>query len=121
MTAGQSRAVPLGGHDYLVRVGGCEATAEIRVHASADVMRILAVRGADEVRVVEATVTYLVQRQRADDLPISLDLDDVAAAYTDYVDAIRRQLGPVPPAEHCPEPSSAAASNFLTHSAKGAP
>jgi hypothetical protein len=48
----------------------------------------------DETRIIEATVAYLVQRQRADDLPANLDLDDVAAAYDDYVDDIQMQLGP---------------------------
>lgn len=82
----------LGDHDYLVRVGHGDGSAEIRVHASPTVVHRVAADGNDETRIIEATVAFLMRRQRADDLPSSLDLDDVAAAYDDYIDVIRRQL-----------------------------
>ena len=59
---------------------------EIRVHASPDVVARLAADETDENRIIEATAAYLIARQRADDLPPQLDLDDVAAAYDGYID-----------------------------------
>jgi hypothetical protein len=47
---------------------------------------------SDETRIIEATAAYLIARQRADDLPPQLDLDDVAAAYDGFEDDLRRQL-----------------------------
>jgi hypothetical protein len=62
------------------------------VHASPGVVDAISVLEADEIRVVEATAAYLIERQRADDLPSTLDLDEVAAAYDDYIDDIRMRL-----------------------------
>lgn len=92
MTVEQPRAEALGDHDYLVRLCQGEDATEIRMHASPAVVRRLAGSEVEEARVVEMTVSYLIQRQRADDLPISLDLDDVAAAYDGYIDEIQLQL-----------------------------
>lgn len=94
MTPGQPHIEPLGGHHYLVRVREGEDTVEIRMHASPAVVRRIAVDHTDETRIIDATVAYLIQRQRADDLPGSLDLDDVAAAYDGYIDDIHTQLSP---------------------------
>jgi hypothetical protein len=94
MTAEQPHVEPLGDHDYLVSVREGEDTVEIRVHASPAVVRRIAVADTDEIRIIAATVAYLIQRQRADDLPVNLDLDDVAAAYDGYIDDIHVQLSP---------------------------
>jgi hypothetical protein len=83
----------LGDHNYLIRVREGEDTIEIRVHASPGVVQRITVVDADENRIIEATAAYLIQRQRADDLPATLDLDDVAAAYDGYIDDISAQLG----------------------------
>lgn len=92
MTAAKPHIEPLGDHHYLVRVREGEDTVGIRVHASPAVVRRIAAVDTDETRIVEATVAYLIQRQRADDLPGDLDLDDVAAAYDGYIDDIHVQL-----------------------------
>lgn len=82
----------LGEHRYLIQVRQGEDLIEIRVYASPGIVDQLVRDEADEVRVVEATAGYLIARQRADDLPSQLDLDDVAAAYSDFVDQLRLQL-----------------------------
>lgn len=41
---------------------------------------------------VRATVAFLLQRQRLDELPPQADLEDVAAAYPDFEDALRAAL-----------------------------
>jgi len=83
----------LGDHAYVVRVSEGDETVEIRLRATPGVVGRIGGLETDELRIVEATAAYLIARQRADDLPASLDLDDVAAAYPDYVDTISAQLG----------------------------
>jgi hypothetical protein len=94
MTAEQPHVEPLGDHNYLIRVRQGEDTVQIHVHASAAVVHRVAVVDTDETRIIEATAAYLIQRQRADDLPMTLDLDDVAAAYDGYIDDMRTELNP---------------------------
>lgn len=86
------RTEPLGDHYYLAHFSDSDDIVDIRLHASRIVLERLAVTSADEARGVKATAAHLVQRQRANDLPTSLDLDDVAAAYGDYIDEIHRRL-----------------------------
>lgn len=81
----------LGEHTYLIRVVEGEDTIEIRMHASPDVMALLPA-DTDEHRLIEATAAYLIRRQRADDLPARLDLDDVAAGYDSYIEEITSQI-----------------------------
>lgn len=81
----------LGQHNYLVRVIEGEDTIEIRVHVSRETVARMPA-DADERRVVEVTAAFLFSHQRADDLPATLDLDDVAAAYDDYFTEIGRLL-----------------------------
>lgn len=95
--ADQPHVKALGGHNYLIHVREGEDLIEIRLHASPGVVGRLPA-GTDENRVVEATAAYLIQRQRADDLPANLDLEDVAAAYDGYIDEIATRIAPKPDA-----------------------
>ena len=79
----------LGEHDYLVRIAIGGDVVTIRTYADPDVVSRI---GGDERRVVAATIAYLTARQRADDLPADLDLQDVAAAYDDYLDRLCADL-----------------------------
>ena len=82
----------IGEHRYLVRVRQGEDVIEIQVDATPDVIARLVTDQIDESRIVEATAAYLIARQRADDLPPQLDLDDVAAAYEGFEADLRRQF-----------------------------
>lgn len=82
----------LGEHRFLVRTQQGDDIVEILIRTSPAVLAQLTVDEADEARLVEATVEYLVARQRADDLPEQLDVDDVLAAYDDFEDEVRRRL-----------------------------
>jgi hypothetical protein len=93
MTADQPHVEALGDHNYLIRVCTGDETVEIRVHATPEVVASIGVDDTDENRIIEATAAYLIQRQRADDLPAELDLDDVAAAYNGYITDMARLLG----------------------------
>lgn len=83
---------PLGDHDYLVRAALDDEVVTIRVHAAPEIVAGIAGEKADELKVVAATVDYLGQRQRFDELPGQLGLDDVADAYDDFVRDLRRQF-----------------------------
>lgn len=89
--ADQPQVEALGEHNYAIRVGRDGSLIELHVHASPDVVARLPV-DTDELRLIEATAAYLIGRQRADDLPASLDLDDVHAAYAGYLAEIATQL-----------------------------
>jgi hypothetical protein len=81
----------LGDHDYLVRFPQREDTIVVRLYADPAVVEQIA---DDERRVVEATAAYLIERQGPEDLPKQIDLDEVAAAYSGYIDDLHRQLTP---------------------------
>lgn len=83
---------PLGGHDYLVRVREGEEGVEILIQASPDVVQRLGLGGVAEGLIVEATAEFLIERQFAADLPQALDLEDVAAAYDNYVSELELRL-----------------------------
>ena len=93
MMADNPHVEALGDHHYLIHVRQGEDIVEVRVHATPAVVARIASVETDETRIIEATAAYLIARQRADDLPAVLDLDDVAAAYEGYVDDISRELG----------------------------
>jgi len=95
MSVHQPALEALGDHDYLVQFQQDEDTVVVLVHADPAVVAQIA---DDEQRVVEATATYLIARQSADDLPEQVDLDTVAAAYDDYVEGLHHQL--TPPSSH---------------------
>jgi len=81
---------PLGSHNYLIKLWQDDDAVEIRVRATPDVVARISGGGgdADEERIVEDTIAYLLERQRADELPPQLDLDDIAATYDDYIDSL---------------------------------
>ena len=87
------RIEALGDHDYLVRVGQGDELVTIRMRATPEVVARIAGPDADETRVVGATIAYLIARQRPDDLPEQLDLDDVIAAYDGYLDDLHNRIG----------------------------
>jgi hypothetical protein len=88
----QPKVESLGDHQYLVRARQGEDIVEIQVRATPAVIARLTSDETDETRIIEATAAYLIARQRADDLPPQLDLDDVAAAYAGFEDAVHQQL-----------------------------
>lgn len=83
----------LGEHRYLVRARQGEDVVEIVVYASPVVIARLAAAEIDEARIVEATAAFLFTRQRPDDLPPQLDLEDVAAAYDGFEEDVSQRLG----------------------------
>jgi hypothetical protein len=92
MTSNDVQIESTGDHHYLVRLSVNEKAVEVILHADPETVSRLAIDGTDERRIVDETAAYLIRRQRADDLPASLDLADVAAAYEDWIDDMRALL-----------------------------
>lgn len=86
------RIEALGDHDYLVRVDQDDELVTIRMRATPEVVARIAGPDADETRVVAATIAYLIARQRPDELPGQLDLDDIIAAYDGYLDDLHDRI-----------------------------
>ncbi|OBG41483.1 hypothetical protein [Mycobacterium sp. E3198] len=82
----------LGDHDYLVRVEQGEELVTVRLRATPEVVARIGGPDADETRVVAASIAYLIARQRPDELPEQLDLDDIIAAYDGYLDDLHSQI-----------------------------
>ena len=80
-------------HYYLVRAEQDGDRAETRFFVDPAALAGLELGEASAVDVVRATVHYLLKHQRLDDLPTQVDVEDVAAAYDDYVETIRAALG----------------------------
>lgn len=85
----------LGDHQFVLHLKDPEGGAvDVRVYASPDVLGRLGAASTDaESRVVEATAAHLLARQQADDLPSYLELDDVVAAYDEYLADLEDRLG----------------------------
>jgi hypothetical protein len=92
MTSDDAQIVPTGDHVYELRLTLDEEAIQVTLYADPDTVSRLAVPGADERRIVEATIAYLIRRQRPDDLPPTLDLADVAAAYESWFEDMRAAL-----------------------------
>lgn len=86
------RIEPLGDHEYLVAISSGTETAEPQFRASPGIMGVLGAGDDDEQRVVQETAAFLLAHQPLFDLPPMIDLEDVAAAYDDYLDVVRKRL-----------------------------
>ena len=82
----------VGDHEYLVQITLDDDIITLRAYADPEVVAHI---GAAEDHIVAATISYLTDRQQPDELPTDLDLQDVAAAYDDYVDRLRADLSQV--------------------------
>src|SRR5690242_9638594 len=89
MTNDRAQIDALGDHRYAITVREGEDLVRIELYADPATVGKIATDHLDERRLVEQTFCYLVRRQRADDLPPTLDLADVAAGYDTWVDDMR--------------------------------
>ena len=82
----------LDGQTYLASITDEETTVDIRITVTPAGLERIGMAAGDQPRIVRETLQYLLERQRADELPDTLDLEDVAAAYDDYIDDICRRV-----------------------------
>ncbi|MGO4618049.1 hypothetical protein AB4305_31425 [Nocardia sp. 2YAB30] len=80
-------------HEYRVRIGNGGDTMESEFVVDPDVLTELGLDPSDERRIVEHTARFLADHQPVIDFPALVYLDEVAAAYRDYPDELRRRLG----------------------------
>jgi len=92
MTNDEAQIDALGGHRYAITLREGEELIQIRLHADPGTVALVGADDLDEGRLVEETLRYLVDRQRADDLPPALDLADVAAGYESWIDEMRTRM-----------------------------
>ena len=85
-----------GEHVYLIQVHDVDDETTIELRLSEDAARDLDVEATQEGQVAAATVRYLLARQEAFDLPSELDIEDIMAAYPDFTEVIRGEVGALP-------------------------
>ena len=85
-----------GEHVYLIQVHDVDDEIAIELRLGEGAARDLDVEGTQEGKVAAATVRYLLARQEAFDLPSELDFEDIMAAYPDFTEVIRRDVGRLP-------------------------
>jgi transketolase len=78
-----------GNHEYLVRGEAEGETVESLWVADPGVLEQLGAGAGQERWVVEQTVAFVTSRQSMADLPQTVYLEDVAAAYDDYLHHLR--------------------------------
>ena len=81
---GKPRDEPMDDQRYLVSATSDNDDVQIVVEITPEVRKWGHRRGYDEQSVVEAAIAYLIARQRVDELPAQLFLEDVDAAYDDF-------------------------------------
>lgn len=86
----QIQIEPLGAGDYLVRVRYADGVIESRFRVSQDVLDRFGVPEDRVAEVIDEIAGFLTDRRPLIDLPPLVDLDDVAAAYDDYLEHLGR-------------------------------
>jgi hypothetical protein len=85
----------LGEHRFLLTRCEDDGLVEIQVYADPVVFKRIGLDDLDregEHRIIRAAADFLLERQRADELPGKIDLDEVVAAYHGFIDDIRRRV-----------------------------
>ena len=78
-------------HQYVVRLRDGEDHCVSWFHINPALLEEVDAGGGGEERLVRRTAEYLVARQSVSDFPTIVELEDVIAAYDDYVDAMTRR------------------------------
>lgn len=80
-------------HEYRVCISDRGDSAESAVVVDPRVLAELGFDFGDEQLIAEHTARFLADHQAVIDFPSLVYLDDVAAAYRDFPDDLRRRLG----------------------------
>jgi hypothetical protein len=79
-----------GDHQYVVRFRDDDDVSESWFNITPPLLERLRNGDEDEQRFVRRTAEFLVQRQGVADFPAIVELEDVLATYSDYVDYLNR-------------------------------
>ncbi|HEX3288395.1 MAG TPA: hypothetical protein VHT50_27940 [Mycobacterium sp.] len=86
------RVENLGEHRFLLSRFEGDELVEIEIYANPTAVERIGLDGVDEERIIQAAAGFLLERQRADELPGKVDLDDVVAAYDGFIDEMRKRV-----------------------------
>ncbi|WP_423184678.1 hypothetical protein [Arthrobacter sp. NyZ413] len=79
-------------NEYAVRAEADGSTVESLFRTDPDYLEGLGLAEADGTRIVEETARFLAEHQPVLDFPPMIDLEDIAAAYEDYPEQLRKRL-----------------------------
>ncbi len=82
----------LGPDTYLVHGTEHGDQVDVQVLVDADIVEQAGLTNVPQERIVQATMTFLVEHQRLDELPAEVELLTVAAAYENFVTQLRSRL-----------------------------
>jgi hypothetical protein len=79
-------------NEYTVRAEAEGQTVESLFRTDPDYLERIGLAEADGKRVVEETARFLAEHQPVIDFPPMIDLEDIAAAYEDFAQQLRKRL-----------------------------
>lgn len=79
-------------NEYLVRAEAEGQTIESLIRVDSSFLEGIGLGGFDERKVIEETSRFLAGHQSVIDFPPMIDLEDIAAAYSDYAPALQERL-----------------------------
>lgn len=85
----------LGEHRFSLTKREGDELVEFEVYANPTVVERIGPKEFDDVaeqRIVRAAADFLLELQRADELPATIDLDDIAAAYDGFINDVQERL-----------------------------
>ncbi|GAA1135331.1 hypothetical protein [Ornithinicoccus hortensis] len=77
---------------YLVHGTAAGDRVDVEVTLDPGSVEEFGLDGVPGERIVDATIGYLLEHQRLDELPAEVELSVVAAAYPDFADRLREEL-----------------------------
>ncbi|HKU35261.1 MAG TPA: hypothetical protein VJP90_06895 [Paenarthrobacter sp.] len=84
--------------EYVVRWAAEGQSGESVVRVNPDFLAELGLAGFEQQAVVAETANFMAERQPVIDFPLTVDLEEIAAAYQDYAEQLRARLGSGPDA-----------------------
>ncbi|MFJ4169761.1 hypothetical protein ACIPY3_09635 [Paenarthrobacter sp. NPDC089714] len=78
--------------EYAVRWAAEGQSGESVVRVTPDFLAEIGLDGFDQQAVVEETANFMAEHQPVIDFPLTVDLEEIAAAYEDYADKLRSRL-----------------------------
>ena len=79
-------------NEYLVRAESEGQTIESLFRLDPSFLEGIGLGGIDQRKVIEETSRFLAWHQSVIDFPPMIDLEDIAAAYSDYAPTLQEQL-----------------------------
>lgn len=85
--AEQIKVETLTPQDYLIHVEESDESVSIGLHLPENFGDLFPSSSGEQI--AEATIVFLLDRQRAYHLPADIDLDDIEAAYDDFAEIVK--------------------------------